>query len=115
MILEQALSDAASGTTAQTDLDDRDIRALVEPMHVVPGHLHPRVPDHVFVVYSGERRYEVDLTAGTCTCPDALHRGLDCKHAWRCGYHTGEHPVPEWVDEDCLNRPLRRQLTYTGD
>lgn len=95
---------------APTELDARTRRALTEPMQVVPGHLHPDVPDHQVAVYSGEERYAVDLTAGTCTCEDCLHRGVECKHQRRVALRTGDLDVPAWVQWDAVDRPLRQHL-----
>lgn len=77
-----------------TDLDDRTERALTEHMGILPegGDLYTVVgenhPDRE------ESTYTVDLRRGRCSCRDARHRGVTCKHQRRVLFATGAEPVP---------------------
>jgi len=69
----------------------------------------PRVAcntDDRFHVISGESDYVVDLVAKTCRCPDALHRGTECKHQRRAAFASGRRPIPAWVETDALDDDL---------
>jgi len=78
----------------RTELDDRTRRALTECMGILPegGDLYTVVgenhPDRE------ESRYTVDLRRGRCSCRDARHRGVTCKHQRRVLFATGAEPVP---------------------
>lgn len=85
----------------------RDARALTEPMLVLADS--PRVrrdTDGRYHVISGESDYIVDLISGTCGCPDALHRGTECKHQRRAAFATGRRPIPRWAETDALDDSL---------
>jgi hypothetical protein len=77
-----------------TDLDDRTRRALTERMSILPerGDLYTVVgenhPDRE------ESTYTVDLRRGRCSCRDARHRDVTCKHQRRVLFATGAAPVP---------------------
>jgi len=91
---------------------ERDARALTEPMLVLPES--PRVArdtDGRFHVISGESDYIVDLVAGACGCPDALHRGTECKHQRRTAFATGQRPIPAWVETDALDDDLGEHVS----
>jgi len=72
------------------ELADRDRRALNERMTVfveAPG---------LFSVVGEGSQYLVDLTTGTCECPDSEHRDPEggCKHIRRVRYVLGARDVP---------------------
>jgi len=92
--------------------NERDARALTEPMLVLPES--PRVArdtDGRFHVISGESDYVVDLVAKTCRCPDALHRGTECKHQRRAAFASGRRPIPAWVETDALDDDLGEHVS----
>jgi|APHM01.1.fsa_nt_gi hypothetical protein len=100
---------------ALADPDDRTVRALTEDLHVAPARVHNDHeldgPTTSHVVYSGEDRYEVDLLAGMCDCPDALHRGVRCKHIRVTEFWVeGHREVPAWVETDALGDFLAHRL-----
>lgn len=70
--------------TEQIELDPRTIRALTEQIRVFERS------DGDFDVYgeSGSR-YQVDLAAKTCSCPDNRYRGVRCKHLRRALIEAG--------------------------
>jgi len=91
---------------------ERDARALTETMLVLPES--PRVArdtDGRFHVISGESDYVVDLVAKTCGCPDALHRGTECKHQRRAAFATGRRPIPAWTETDALDDGLGEHVS----
>jgi hypothetical protein len=93
-------------TDEQHDLDERDVRALVEKMTVLstdaPG---------IYEVSSGSgAHYTVDARHGSCTCPDAEHRDVRCKHIRRARFACGRRPIPEWVSLDAVDPLLGEQV-----
>lgn len=104
-----------SSTTDAVSPDDlkRDAKALTEPM-TVDRHTGLTGRYHVYSDATGQ--YCVDLVAGTCDCPDALHRGVRCKHYRRVEFSTGARDLPEWVDhDDAIDPTLVRQREVFGD
>jgi len=103
--------------TAHTRLNgepfsERDARALTETMLVLAES--PRVArstDGRYHVISGESDYVVDLVAKTCGCPDALHRGTECKHQRRAAFATGRRPIPAWAETDALDDGLGEHVS----
>lgn len=81
-----------SGEAYSVD-DPRTRRALSEAMDVRFGE---RGPTYVVASESG-CRYEVDIEAATCTCPDHQKRGVTCKHIRRVELEirTGVLPQPD--------------------
>jgi hypothetical protein len=98
-------------TTPTTDLEDRDVRALTEPMVVDADDPELWGADEA-AVYSEDRRYVVNLAAPYCDCEDQHYRTPDggCKHLRRARFALGRREVPAWVQMDRLDDPLRRRL-----
>ena len=102
----------SADTTAHTHVNgepcsERAARALTEAMLVLAES--PRVrrgTEGRFHVISGESDYVVDLLAAVCDCPDALHRGTECKHQRRAAFATGREPVPAWAEIAALDDDL---------
>jgi hypothetical protein len=90
--------------STDTELDDRDVRALTQYLTVIPD-----APGLYEVVSQSGKSYTVDTQgSGACTCPDHKHNlptddGREtCKHQARVAYETGERPLPAWVNTDEL-------------
>lgn len=89
------------GFDAQTDLPDRDVRALEEYLTVLDDVGRARGAAELYVVVSQSgSEYLVDAREGACECPDHEHRGVRCKHIRRVAFATGERPVPASIDAD---------------
>lgn len=57
--------------------------------------------------------YTVDLTAGTCTCPDFQKRGSICKHQHLAAFHAeAEAPQQERIPEPAPSRPVMSEERY---
>ncbi len=86
------------------DISEREVRAMIEYLVVLPPRLAPRADERSGLFHvTGESgaSYIVDPVLGSCTCSDAKYRvakGEACKHAARVQFETGERPVPAWVD-----------------
>lgn len=106
--------DVGADATTIEEPEPRTFRALQEDLSVVPGRLVEDARDDSYVVYSGHDRYEVDLIAGACECPDCLHRGARCKHLRVTAIWTGERSVPAWVEPEGLGDFLRVHLEREG-
>jgi hypothetical protein len=86
-------------THGNESIEPRTERALSEVLTVLPDQ--PEVagaPEMYLVVSESGSEYTVDRRDGSCTCPDALHRGARCKHLRRVAFATGERPLPVGVD-----------------
>lgn len=105
------MSATANMDSLDARLDDRDVRALTEPMHVHADDPDAWTDDEV-VVYSEDRGYLVNLFAPYCDCSDQHYRAppKGCKHIRRARFALGIDDVPEWVDRDQLDDQLRRRL-----
>jgi transposase len=55
--------------------------------------------------------YVVDVTSGSCSCPDYEERGGTCKHMFALRYHRHELPMPD--GSTVVTESVR--LTYTQD
>lgn len=92
-----------------TDVNQRTIKALSEPMLVVEDH-----PDawseHEVVVYNADREHLVNVDVGHCDCADVKYRGVRCKHLRRADYALGRKDIPAWINRDGLDDQLRRRL-----
>ena len=79
----------------RTDDDRRGIEAVAKRVsRALDGFFHVEAAgdDGKYTVFSGSgETYTVDLSDGTCTCPDG-QRGSWCKHAHRAAFVTGEIP-----------------------
>jgi len=92
-----------------TDLEKRDVRALVEKMTVLADVGAARGADEMFVVTTESgSSYTVDLRIGACGCPDAEHRDPEggCKHVRRAQFATGTRAIPSWVELDVVDPQL---------
>src|SRR5579863_1696405 len=60
-------------------METREQRGIIIAATVKLAQMHG-----VWVVpsQSGDKRYLVDPTKGTCTCPDCQETGFKCKHQW---------------------------------
>jgi hypothetical protein len=114
MSADAETADAEAADPEPVEPDSRTLRALQEDLQVLDADLVDidEVASHV--VFSGRERYSVDLLGGYCDCPDALHRGVRCKHLRVVEFWTGERAVPEWVEPDALGDFLRRRLRREG-
>jgi len=87
--------------SAQT-LDKRDARALTEKMTT----LSKDAPDMFSVTTESGSEYTVDARGGSCTCPDARHRDVQCKHIRRVRFAVGRRTIPDWCDTDAVDPQL---------
>lgn len=71
------------------ELDERAVRAWIEPMAVTPlgGGVY-RVETHE------DHSYSVDVPGQRCTCPDHQYRGTQCKHLRRVAIEITQERVP---------------------
>jgi len=71
------------------DLDERAVRAWIEPMAVTPlgGGVY-RVDTHE------DHSYSVDVPGQRCTCPDHQYRNVQCKHLRRVAIEISQGRVP---------------------
>ncbi len=85
---------------ATARLEDRSVRARVEPMSVLPlgGGLYE-------VETASGSTYLIDLPAGRCTCPDHVFRNARCKHVRRVAIEITEKrsPPPGKIDVPCFD------------
>lgn len=93
-------------TAESAALDERDVRAAGQTMDIAP-----RAPG-MWAVYHRGQQYVVDVRDGACTCPDAEHRDVQCKHLRRLLFVLGERHPPTGVRVD---RQLGRQQAVYGD
>jgi len=99
---------------ADADLETRDIKALTEPLLVLPDD--PDAPLECEVaVYSEDRQYIVNRDVGFCECPDDHYRDGVCKHRRRVAYEFGVRELPAWVDRDRLDDGFRMFVDGDGD
>ena len=79
----------------RTDDNRRGIEAVAKRVsRALDGFFHVEAAgdDGEYTVFSGSgETYAVDLSDGTCSCPDG-QRGAWCKHAHRAAFVTGEIP-----------------------
>ncbi|WP_248908007.1 SWIM zinc finger family protein [Halocatena marina] len=93
---------ASSPTALAPDvsrLDPRAARAWTEKMAVTA------IGDGEYVVFGqGGTIYDVDLTAGQCSCPDHTYRGERCKHIRRVALEItgGRIPAPDYRAVTCM-------------
>lgn len=113
-------------TDAQSTIDDRDVRALTNPMTVlddvdpVADELPAVAGDrgvYLVVSHSGAE-HVVDATEPRCTCSDFEYRDVRCKHLRRVAFATGERTLPDWANDDAVDDGLgdhvRRVATDGG-
>lgn len=94
---------AATADPTADPLDDRDARALTEPMDVVADD--PATDAHEVAVYNDGTRYIINPEVGWCSCDDWHYRQPEggCKHQVRVAFERGEREIPDWIDEDALD------------
>jgi len=95
---------------APEPLSDRETRALTESMTVLDASTNHDLAAHEYEVVTPSGTYRVDLAAESCTCPDAIHRGVRCKHRERVAFATGERPIPAWVQADAIPDDLGQHV-----
>jgi len=103
------------------DLDGRDVAALTrQTLAVVDADAaDPQLPairdvPGLYLVVSSHaepnrlraEEYLVDLRDGSCTCPDARYRDVQCQHIRRAEYATGAATVPPAVDRSAVDPDL---------
>jgi hypothetical protein len=91
--------------------DDRTIRALTEYIYAFDELGAAAGAPGLWLVY-GEAgdEYFVDVRGCSCTCGDACHRDVRCKHIRRVEFLTGRRAVPEWADPGGIDPWLLEQL-----
>ena len=102
---------AVDATTGPGTFDERAAKALTESMTVLDDTLEGDLRNEEFRVYSPTGTYTVDAIAETCDCPDALHRGVRCKHQRRVDFARGAVPIPGWVDRAAVDEQLGLHLS----
>jgi hypothetical protein len=88
------------------DVDERTVRALEEPLTVLPDAVD--APGMVRVVSHTQEKYTVDVRAGNCECPDAqynLDDETDCKHVRRSRFALGLDAIPGAALDACDVEP----------
>ena len=107
------MSEAAPAPAPVGDLGKRAVKALTEVMTVLDDSLDHDLRDEEFLVVTPTGTYRVDVMAGTCDCPDALHRAPDggCKHRLRVAFARGERPIPGWAIRSAIDEQLGQHLS----
>lgn len=99
-----------SDATSPGRFGDRAARALTECMTVLEDDLEPELGADQYLVVTPTGTYMVDTVAEACDCPDALHRGVRCKHRWRVALATGRAVIPGWVDRSAIDSDLGQHV-----
>ena len=89
-------------------IDERDARALTQPMTVMDSVGIVRGADGMYEVTT-EHEYIVDLEAPSgarCLCDDHKFRRVECKHIRRVRFEIGDREIPAWVDPDDVDGVL---------
>lgn len=113
MVLERKRKEDVAMTVAAAILErvatvdeERMLRALsmvgsggyeVEIRHVTPVEVEGVVKKRLGKGFGGSPVYHpylvrLSLTSASCTCPDALHRGVTCKHCVALALYSINHP-----------------------
>ena len=96
-------------------IDSRDVAALTEYMTVLSGVGRARDAPGVYLVVSQSgSEYLVDAVDGSCECPDAMHRDVECKHQRRVAFATGEREIPAWAEADAVDPGLGAHVDAAG-
>lgn len=80
-----------SSETTEPDIgpESRTLRALTEPMSVLPDIGRAKGAEDLYLVVSSSgKEYLVDAHDWSCECPDATHRDVRCKHQRRVALQT---------------------------
>lgn len=90
-------------TATMATLDDRDARALTEPMDVYADD--PATSATEVAVYNDGQRHIVNPDAGFCDCDDWHYRQPDggCKHVRRVQFERGDREIPQWATRDAID------------
>jgi len=105
MASKQTTSD--DKTAVDASFDDRDVRALTEYMTTIPLD----APGMFSVTTQSGSEYTVDARGGSCSCPDAEHRDITCKHIRRVRFAVGRRAIPDWADSDAIDDQLGEHVT----
>jgi len=91
-----ALDSAARKSAATVErIDDRTKRALTQYLTVTPEVGRARGADGLVLVTSESgKSYLVDVCTGSCECPDAEYRDVECKHIKRARFALGREAIP---------------------
>ncbi|MFA1612070.1 SWIM zinc finger family protein [Halobellus rubicundus] len=110
---------AASGSDATTpdaqmlqdlaQLDERDVRALTEPMDVYADDPDCWGSDEVAVYHEGRQRM-VNIETRSCDCEDAYYNHAICKHVRRAEFALGRREIPDGIRTEALDDGLRTRL-----
>ena len=103
-------AESPDATTGPGTFDDRAVKALTEVMSVLDNALDHDLRDEEFLLVTPSGTYRVDAIAETCDCPDALHRGVRCKHQRRVDYARGAVPIPGWANREAIDDGLGQHL-----
>ena len=103
-------ADSVDATTGPGTFDERAAKALTESMTVLDDQLDHDLRNEEFLVVTPTGTYTVDMVAESCDCPDALHRGVRCKHQRRVDYARGAVSIPGWVDRSAVDEQLGQHL-----
>jgi len=91
-----------SSETTEPDIgpEPRTLRALTEPMSVLPEMGRAKGADDLYLVVSSSgKEYLVDARGWSCECPDATHRDVRCKHQRRVALQTQVLDADELEEE----------------
>jgi hypothetical protein len=102
-------------------MDDRDVRALTDPMVVLESSAHLPDAPGMYAVTSSKvtedgiqaTEYHVDVRHGRCECDDHKYRNATCKHIRLAEFATGRRPLPAWVDDEDLPAEFARHVDGT--
>lgn len=103
----------SKATSAAPDaFGSRDAKALTECMTVLDYSTFRELRDEEFFVVTPTGTYRVDAIAGSCNCPDSLHRAPEggCKHRLRVEYARGTRIISEWVNSSSIDDGLGQHL-----
>lgn len=87
-------------------IDDRTRRALEQYLTVLDYGPASGAADLYMVVSESGSEYLVDVREGSCGCPDATHRDVECKHQKRVLFATGRRPIPAAMDRGDVDDQL---------
>jgi uncharacterized Zn finger protein len=80
--------------------EPRTLRALTEPMSVLPEIGRAKGAEDLYLVVSSSgNSYLVDARDWSCECPDATHRDVRCKHQRAVALRTGRLDSEELEEE----------------
>ena len=100
-----------SVTTDAVDGDEDhelDYRALAEFLTVLEdGDVRARSAPNLYTVHSESgSTYLVDAELPACECADHEYRNRICKHVRRVEFATGRRDVPDFVDDEAVDKQL---------